>query len=627
MTLRFILHAAPARFLCALIMISFFKAAWGGVPINADTTAAMAIITPVVELLEDTGAELTPGRITDASFNTRFSPIGAALFYSPWSTSAFWMRYKLSNASDRSIAKIIAIDCQFIDTLATYIEENGSLRLLQKTGRHFAFDQRPEKSRTFCVYLQVPPRDTQTLYHRIKSTEVITAVAYLWDPEAFFSNQRSILLLYGMIYGLSGAVLCATLVLSVLSRKSWYLYYGLMLVFMHILFTMGRQGVSQMYLFPSWPIFATLIHLSFACVGQIFSLLLTQSFLRFGIRSGFWKGLFYGQIAILAAATVLPFIIGYRPISVFLTYFSCLSFFTILAMSIIAVVRGNRSAIFFLIAWICHLAGASTILLRSWGLLSDPLIMDHGYQIGIALELVLISIAMAYQMFVQRRENNTAREHLLATQKISIDNLRKSILSRIQERQARVNPDFLFNALNTISHETKTDPQAANRDLGLLSDFYRLVLGFSRRSFVDLSEEIESVRLYMHFEKLRFGDRIGFSMEVDDGLDKIQAPGLVLQPLVENAVEQNVLQRISGGNVAVSVHRNAGWLTMSVVDCSSDGQKPAISPDCLANIKERLELLYSDNFLLDLKNDGGVVATILIPIRAVGDPGFPMGKN
>jgi hypothetical protein len=613
MNIRSALFTAIGSGVLAAAAASGLAAAPPCSPIVADPGTAHAIITPEVEFFEDTGATITPQQITDPEINARFSPVAAPMFYAPWSASAFWMRYTLSNPSGKPLDKLLVVDCQFIDTLETFSEESGALQRIQTTGRHFAFGKRPAKYRTFCVPLRLAPHSQQTLYHRIRSTEVLTTVVYLWDPEPFYRSHRTILLLYGIFYGLSGAVFLATTALFIVSRRPWYLHYGLMLLFMHVLFTMGRQGLSQEFLFPQWPMFATLAHLSFACLGQIFSLLLTKSFLKFNVRPWAWRLAFYGQIAVLGVTALLPFFIGYRPVSAFLTNISCFSFVIILAMSGIAVARGNRAAVFFLVAWVCHLAGASTVILRSWGLLSSPFFMDHGYQIGITFELFLISAAMAYSIYAQRRDILLAHNESFRVKKLSIDNLKKAILSRIQERQAHVDPDFLFNALNTISHQTKTEPQTANADLEKLSAFYRNVLSFSQRSLIKLSQEIELVDLYMHFEKKRFGDRISFSMDVGPGLGDRMVPGLLIQPLVENALEHRVLTRLSGGRVWVSVTGDADSVAVSVKDDGAGMPVQTITESSLGSIRERLELLYEDTFSMDVKNDDGAAITITIP--------------
>jgi sensor histidine kinase YesM len=383
---------------------------------------------------------------------------------------------------------------------------------------------------------------------------------------------------------------------------------------------MGRQGVSHEFLFPHFPLFATLAHLSFAAIGEIFSLLLTQSFFHYKLRKPLWRWLFGGLIALLAVTAMMPFIFGYLPASIVLTNISCISIVVLLAMSILASARGNRSAIFFTIAWIFHLLGGSTVVLRSWGLLSNPVIMDYGYQIGITFELFLISASIAYSLCMQRLSNQRSQEELLNSQKKAIHNLKKTVLSRIQLLQARINPDFLFNALNAISHQTRVNQESAEKSLGMLSSFYRTVLRFSQRSFVRLSEEMDMVDLYVQFEKERFGERISFSKIIACPLDEIFIPGLIIQPLVENAIEYGILPRVAGGHVSLSITKTDNTLVISVKIDSIGWLKSEISAISLESIKERLSLIYGEKHRFDIRETEFTTVTVAIPLQ--GTPLF-----
>ena len=102
--------------------------------------------------------------------------------------------------------------------------------------------------------------------------------------------------------------------------------------------------------------------------------------------------------------------------------------------------------------------------------------------------------------------------------------------------QSQINPHFFFNTLNTISALVEIDPPAAQRTIGRLSDMFRYTLGCTHSGPVTLEQEVQFVRDYLSIEQARFQRRLRVELP-ETGLTSISVPGLVLQPLVENAAQ------------------------------------------------------------------------------------------
>ncbi len=105
--------------------------------------------------------------------------------------------------------------------------------------------------------------------------------------------------------------------------------------------------------------------------------------------------------------------------------------------------------------------------------------------------------------------------------------------------QAQINPHFLFNTINTIASLVRTDPDQARTLLRQFAAFYRRTLE-SQQDMVPLEQELEYARMYVSFEKARFGERLEVHEEVDDDLFDLEVPAFVIQPLVENAVQHGM---------------------------------------------------------------------------------------
>ena len=111
----------------------------------------------------------------------------------------------------------------------------------------------------------------------------------------------------------------------------------------------------------------------------------------------------------------------------------------------------------------------------------------------------------------------------------------------------------------------------------LLSDFLRTTLGLSGKAEIPLSEELALARRYLAVERVRFGDRLGFTEDLDPGAADSLVPPLLLQPLVENAVKHGIASRLDGGTLTI-VTKRFGDRVSIVVENPADDDAPARVP-------------------------------------------------
>lgn len=145
--------------------------------------------------------------------------------------------------------------------------------------------------------------------------------------------------------------------------------------------------------------------------------------------------------------------------------------------------------------------------------------------------------------------------------------LRYQVLAREAELRAfkaQVDPHFLFNSLNAVASLCGTRPADAREMAQRLADFFRMMLRVGAQERIPLRDEIDLVSRYLAIEKVRFGDRLDVSIDVDAGAAACDVPPLLLQPLVENAVRHGVASMLEGGKIEITATLSEGMLRIHI---------------------------------------------------------------
>lgn len=183
----------------------------------------------------------------------------------------------------------------------------------------------------------------------------------------------------------------------------------------------------------------------------------------------------------------------------------------------------------------------------------------------------------------------------------------------------QMEPHFLFNTLNSMAGLVRDDRKGAavNMIVGL-SEILRRA-SQDHKPQVTLAEEVEYLQRYVDIQKVRFGERLGYSVDIPEALLNAQVPSLLLQPLVENAIKHGIAERVAGGEIRVAAARNGEALSLSVYN---DG--PAFAADWesksagvgLANLRTRLQIMHDDTADLRVRSmaGGGVEVVVTLPL-------------
>ena len=189
--------------------------------------------------------------------------------------------------------------------------------------------------------------------------------------------------------------------------------------------------------------------------------------------------------------------------------------------------------------------------------------------------------------------------------------------AEIRRLQTQINPHFLFNALNTIGAFCRTKPEKARSLLSELAMYMRRNLD-AGDGFAPIGSELEQVRSYLEIEQARFGDRVRSQWDLDDGVEDIEMPTLIIQPLVENGVKHGILGRDEGGTISIRIGRNNGLVHVNIEDdgvgmdadtlwnvLQSENEFSGEDHIGVRNCNQRLEQIYGPAHTLSIASKPG----------------------
>lgn len=209
---------------------------------------------------------------------------------------------------------------------------------------------------------------------------------------------------------------------------------------------------------------------------------------------------------------------------------------------------------------------------------------------------------------------------------------RALLQARMEALQSQINPHFLFNTLNSISSLVRFDPDTAREMIVKLASILRRLIS-KTEAFVPLSEEISFIDDYLDIEVVRFGpDKLRVLKELDPASLDVLIPSMILQPLVENSIKHGISPMVDGGSIRIRSRVEGAQLLVEVED---DGVGMAASAAAvhragtgigLANVKERMKVLYGDNakFEIHSADAAGTLVTLTMPVIS-GAENWPGG--
>jgi hypothetical protein len=184
--------------------------------------------------------------------------------------------------------------------------------------------------------------------------------------------------------------------------------------------------------------------------------------------------------------------------------------------------------------------------------------------------------------------------------------------------RAQIEPHFLFNTLATVKSLAQSDRNLTIELLENLGCYFTAALPRMKEDAVRLEDEMLLIDSYLAIFQVRMGARLTYNIEIPDSLKPLQIPPLILLTLVENALKHGLSPLIDGGCISITGVQEHSFAVLRVIDTGSGMDLRGGYGFGLANVRQRLIMLYGASAVLTLLagKPRGVVATIRIPVEA-----------
>jgi len=444
-------------------------------------------LAPHVEVLEDPAGKLDLAAARQAAAQGRFTPAGALGEVNfGYSASAFWLRIPLESRLARPSDWLLEIAFPSLDRVELFLPPGSGNAEYRLTGDHLPFAERPYPNRNLLLPLSLPAGEPLVLYLRVASEGSLTLPLTLWAPDDFRLHNQHAYAGFSLYYGMLLALGLYNLLLYFALRERIYLCYVAFVTSMAV-GQLSLNGLGNEYIwsdFPAWGNVA--LPSGFAATG-FFGAIFTRLFLNTRQTQPRADRLILLLAAGFALAALGPALLPYRWSAILTSLLGAAFSAVAVAVGIRAQLRRHPGARYFLLAWSLLLLGVAMMALRNLGWLPTNLFTSYGMQIGSALEMLLLSFALADRIQQERQAREQAQGETLQSKQALVDALRSNeqlLEARVAERTqalAAANDRLLANE-QQLQRMARHDPLTGLANRLLLDDRISHGLAVGRRN-------------------------------------------------------------------------------------------------------------------------------------------------
>lgn len=441
-------------------------------------------------VLEDPKGHLRIEDVTGPVISKQFEPalpkITSAEINFGYSGSAWWLCLQVKPGAGAPRQWMLEVAYSSLDRIEVYVPRAGGGFTRQVSGDTLPFAERPYPHRHHVFPVELVPGQSQMVFLRVTSGGNLTIPVTLWQPDALAQHDRGTYALLSIYYGMLLALGLYNLLLFLSTRDVAFLAY--------VAFTAGMaialgtwNGLTGQFLWPGSPGWGNLaLPVGMALTG-VFGGIFTRIFLDTRTTAPGYDRAILVCVAIFLLIALAPLAVPYRSVAVVVSLMGSSFAAIAVAAGVRCLRRGHPGARYFLLAWTLLLLGAGILGLRNVGWIPTTWLTFNAMQIGSALELLLLSFALADRFNVMRREKELATEQALSAKQDMVEALRKSeqeLERRVAERTSAL--EAANSQLLEKEHELRRlamqDPLTGLSNRMSLNDRIERAIARARRS-------------------------------------------------------------------------------------------------------------------------------------------------
>jgi len=225
----------------------------------------------------------------------------------------------------------------------------------------------------------------------------------------------------------------------------------------------------------------------------------------------------------------------------------------------------------------------------------------------------LVYITMSYVDLERKRKLNEKELEVSRLQELKTK-------AELDALHSKINPHFLYNALNSIADLAVTDGKRARKMTIALADLFRYSINYSDHNYSTIREEVEMAEVYLEIEKIRFEDQLNYTVELDKNVNHYLVPRFLLQPVVENAVKHGLKTTGKMTEINITVKNGRDGLQIIVADNGPAFPDELIPGYGVKSMYDKLDLLFPGNYEIHFINQPEKKVTMNIHKLMINEP-------
>jgi signal transduction histidine kinase len=408
-----------------------------------------------IDILDDPSATLSHDQVSAPDVATRFVPSTKAIPGFGFSTSAIWMRWRITNATERDERWLLELAYAPMQHIDLYVQRgapatdatSGPVTEHLRGGSALNVADRPYNHRTHVFPVMLGRGESVTLHLRLASEGSLTAPLILWRADAFARINTLEFMVLGTYVGIMLALICYNAFVFHFVREPAYAWYVAFLVSV-LLFFFSMTGIGQQYVWSESPRLAMrLVPGSIGFFG-IFGITFSQIFLNTRQFAPRLHKALYSVTALGVTVVILSCVGSYHLAITTAVALGLIGSTAALVTGIVAYARRQEPARYYLLAWSVLLIGSVVQATRVTGIIPTNIFTEYAQFIGSALEAILLSVALAARMKLMREEKDAAQQDALE-----------------QQREALSSKQQAMELVESWNRKLEEDVQARTRDL------------------------------------------------------------------------------------------------------------------------------------------------------------------